>query len=276
MIEMLIDLFGIILLSIIQGISEFLPISSSAHLIIARDVFKIGTAITEDMALSFDLAVHLGTLVAVIIYFWSDLKTMIYNGLKYGVKDKDGRVLWLIAVATIPAALAGVFFEEIIETIIRGNLYIIATALAFMGIIIYAADQYAKNDKSINDLNFKKVLFIGFLQIFSLIPGFSRSGTTITAGRLLNLERGESARFSFLMLLPITGGAIVYKSFNWETVDIVMNNSLIFIVGIIVAFITGYFVIGFLLKYLKKHDFKIFMWYRLALAAIVFAYLIFI
>ena len=276
MIEMLIDLFGIILLSIIQGISEFLPISSSAHLIIARDVFKIGTAITEDMALSFDLAVHLGTLVAVIIYFWSDLKTMIYKGLKCGVKDKEGRVLWLIAVATIPAALAGVFFEEIIETIIRGNLYIIATALAFMGIIIYAADQYAKNDKSINDLNFKKVLFIGFLQIFALIPGFSRSGTTITAGRLLNLERGESAKFSFLMLLPITGGAIVYKSLNWETVDIVMNNSLIFIIGIIVAFITGYFVIGFLLKYLKKHDFKIFMWYRLALAAIVFAYLIFI
>jgi len=148
--------------------------------------------------------------------------------------------------------------------------------LLLWGIIIYAADQYAKNDKSINDLNFKKVLFIGFLQIFALIPGFSRSGTTITAGRLLNLERGESAKFSFLMLLPITGGAIVYKSLNWETVDIVMNNSLIFIIGIIVAFITGYFVIGFLLKYLKKHDFKIFMWYRLALAAIVFAYLIFI
>ncbi len=269
----MIEILEVILLGIIQGISEFLPISSSAHLIIAREVFKIGTHITHDMALTFDLAAHLGTLIAVIIYFWQDLITMIKKGLKYGLKDKDGRVLWLIAIATIPAAIAGMLGEEIIENIIRGNLYIIASALAFMGIIIYLVDYYFPTSEKMTGLTLKNAFIIGIFQIFALIPGFSRSGTTITAGRLMHLERGESARFSFLMLVPITFGAIVYKSFNWETVDIVQNNSSVFIFGILSAFVVGYLVIGFLLKYLKKNDFKIFMWYRLLVAFVVFIYL---
>ncbi len=273
MIEIISELFGVILLSIIQGISEFVPVSSSAHLIISREVFRIGTAITDEMALSFDLAVHLGTLIAVIIYFWHDLINMVITGLQYGLKDREGRLVWLIAVAIVPAAIAGVLGEDLIENVIRGNLYIIASALAFMGIVIYLVDHYAPTTDEMTHLTFKSALIIGLFQVLALIPGFSRSGSTITGGRLMNLNRAESARFAFLMLVPVTFGAIVYKSLNWETINIVANNSLIFAVGIVVAFITGYLVIGCLLKYLKTNDFKIFMWYRLLMAGIVFIYL---
>ena len=267
-------MIGIILLSIIQGITEFLPISSSAHLIIAREVFRIGTTITTDMALTFDLAVHLGTLIAVVAYFFKDLLKILISGILKGIKDNDGKIFWLIIIATIPAALAGIFGEEIIEKAIRGNLYIIASALALMGIIIYLVDQKYKTDKTINQLNFKNALLIGFFQIFALIPGFSRSGTTITAGRILNLNREESAKFSFYLSIPIIFGAILYKSINKETLSIISNDLNIFIFSILISAIVGMLAIGFLLNYLKKHDFKIFMWYRLGLALIVFIFLI--
>ena len=266
-------MIGVILLSIIQGISEFLPISSSAHLIISREIFKIGPSITGEMALSFDLAVHLGTLIAIVVYFFKDFLQIVLKGITKGINDKVGKVFLFIVIATIPAALIGVLFEDVIENIIRDNLYVIATALAVMGIIIYLVDKKFSNEKEIENLTFKGALVIGIFQAFALIPGFSRSGTTITAGRFLKLNRESSAKFSFYLSAPITLGAILYKSLNKESIEIVSNNMSIFLVGIFVSFLTGIIVIEFLLKYLRKHDFKIFMWYRLLISAIVFAYL---
>ena len=262
-------MLGIIILGIVQGIAEFLPISSSAHLIIFRDVFNVGSSITENIALSFDIALHLGTLLAIIVYFFKDFLNMLIKGLTKGIKDNEGKILYFLMIATIPAAIAGLLFEDIIENLIRGNLIVIAIALAVMGIIIYLVDKTQKTDKTISDLTITDALLIGTSQVFALIPGFSRSGTTITASRILNLNREESAKFSFYLSAPVVLGAVILTFLKGETMAVVSSNLSIFIVGILVSFIVGLITIKYLLQYLKKHDFKIFMWYRLLLAFIV-------
>ena len=137
-------MISIIFLSIIQGISEFLPISSSAHLIIFRDLFGIGRGMSNEVAMAFDIALHLGTLIAILIYFYKDFYNMIVKGLTKGVKDKEGKLLWYLVAATIPAAIAGVLFEDIIENALRSNYILIALALAIMGVIIYLCDKHSK------------------------------------------------------------------------------------------------------------------------------------
>ncbi len=265
----------IVILGIVQGIAEFLPISSSAHLIIFRDVFGIGNGINENVALCLDIALHLGTLLAIGIYFFKDFITMIAKGFTKGIKDKDGKVLWFLVIATIPAAIAGVLFEDVIENAIRTNYILIACALAFMGIIIYLADKVSKQTNSIEQMNWKQAFLIGCSQVFALIPGFSRSGTTIAAARTLKLNREDAAKFSFYLSAPVVLGAVTLHLLKSETWTIIGANTNIFIVGILVAFIAGLLCIEFLLKYLKKHDFKIFMWYRIILAIIVIAMTIF-
>ncbi|MDD2181700.1 MAG: undecaprenyl-diphosphatase UppP, partial [Bacilli bacterium] len=262
-------MLGIIILGIVQGIAEFLPISSSAHLIIFRDVFNVGKSVTENIALSFDIALHLGTLLAIIVYFLKDFLNMVIKGLTKGIKDNEGKIFYFLIIATIPAAIAGLVFEDVIENLIRGNLIVIAVALAVMGIIIYLVDKNQKTDKTISDLTITDVLLIGTSQIFALIPGFSRSGTTITASRILNLNREESAKFSFYLSAPVVLGAVILTFLKGETMTAISSNLSIFIVGILVSFIVGLITIKYLLQYLKKHDFKIFMWYRLLLAFIV-------
>lgn len=262
-------MLGIIVLSIIQGIAEFLPISSSAHLIIFRDVFHVGSAITDDLALAFDIALHFGTFFAIIVYFFKDFLNMFIKGVTKGIKDKEGRVMYYIIIATIPAAIAGILFEDVIANVIRGNLYVIAFALAAMGIILYLVDRHFKNERLVSDMTLKDALIIGVAQTFALIPGFSRSGTTITAGRMLNLKREEAAKFSFYLSAPVTLGAVILTLMDKETVGIIANNFTIFSVGMIGSFLTGLICINFLLKYLRKNDFKIFMWYRIILAIIV-------
>lgn len=262
-------MIGIIILSIIQGIAEFLPISSSAHLIIFRDVFNVGSAITPDLALSFDIALHFGTFFAILVYFFKDFLNMFIKGVTKGIKDPDGKMMYFIIIATIPAALVGILFEDIIENIIRGNLYVIAFALAIMGIIIYLVDKSFKNEKTVSEMTLTNALLIGVSQAFALIPGFSRSGTTIATGRIMKLKREEAAKFSFYLSAPVTLGAVTMQLLESNTINIIMDNILMFSVGIIGSFITGLICIGFLLKYLRKNDFKIFMWYRIALAITV-------
>lgn len=258
-----------IILGIIQGIAEFLPISSSAHLIIFRNVFGIGSGIDGNIALCLDIALHLGTLLAIGIYFFKDFITMIQTGFTKGIRDKEGKVLWFLVIATIPAAVAGVLFEDVIENAIRTNYFLIACALAFMGILIYLADKTFKQTNSIEKMNWKQALTIGCSQVFALIPGFSRSGTTIAAARCLKINREDAAKFSFYLSAPVVLGAVVLHLLKSETWAMISNNISIFIIGIGVAFIAGLLCIEFLLKYLKKHDFKLFMWYRIMLAIIV-------
>lgn len=265
----------IIILGIIQGIAEFLPISSSAHLIIFRDVFGIGNGINENVALSLDIALHLGTLLAIGIYFFKDFIVMIKKGFTKGIKDKEGKILWFLVIATIPAAIVGVLFEDIIENAIRSNYILIALALAIMGIIIYFADKVSKQTNSIEKMNWKEAFIIGCSQVFALIPGFSRSGTTIAAARALKLNREDAAKFSFYLSAPVVLGAVTLHLLKNETWQIISVNANIFIIGVLVAFIAGLLCIEFLLKYLKKHDFKIFMWYRIVLALLVIGMILF-
>ena len=143
---------SIFILAFIQGIAEFLPISSSAHLIIFRDLFGIGSSMSPKMELTFDIALHLGTLLAIGLYFFKDFINMIYKGFTKGVKDKEGKILWYLIAATIPAAIVGVLFEDPIENIIRKKYIIIALALAIMGIVIFLADKYSQNKKDIEKL----------------------------------------------------------------------------------------------------------------------------
>ena len=267
---------GVIILAIIQGIAEFLPISSSAHLIIFRDLFGLAqNTITGDMELAFDIALHFGTLLAIMLYFFKDWWKMIISGLTKGTKQKEGKLFWYIVLATIPAALAGVFFEETIENVVRKNYLLIGLALIFMGIVIYLVDKTAKQKKNLGDMKVKDALLIGCSQVFALIPGFSRSGTTIAAARSLSLNREDAAKFSFYLSAPVVCGAVVLSLFKESTILAIESNLSVFVVGILVAFIAGLLCIEFLLKYIRKHDFKVFMWYRLILGLIVIGYVLF-
>ena len=263
------DILSIIILGIVQGIAEFLPISSSAHLIIFRDIFGIGASMPTDMALSFDIALHFGTLLAIGIYFFKDFIAMISKGLTKGVKDDQGKILWYLVAATIPAALAGLLFEDVIEGIIRNNFYVIAIALAVMGILIYLADKFCKNKREVKDMKLKDALIIGCSQVLALIPGFSRSGTTIAAARTLGIERENAAKFSFFLSAPVVCGAVVLELLDKATWAVIIAEPLTFILGIVISFIIGLVCIKYLLKYLQKHNFKIFMIYRIIIAIIV-------
>lgn len=269
------NIFETIILGFIQGIAEFLPISSSAHLIIFRDLFGIGTGMSHNLELTFDIALHLGTLLAILIFFFGDFVKMIKNGLTKGVKDKDGKLFWYLIVATIPAGIVGVLFESVIEKAIRTNYILIACALIFMGIVIYLVDKKCKQNKGIKDITLKDSIIIGCSQIFALIPGFSRSGTTIAAGRVLNIKREDAAKFSFFLSAPVVAGAVLVKLVKKSTWVMIGANSLTFFLGVLIAFLTGIVCIKFLLKYLKKHDFKVFMIYRVILAIVVILVVLF-
>lgn len=263
---------GVIILAIIQGIAEFLPISSSAHLIIFRDLFGIGaTSVTGNLALAFDIALHFGTLLAICLYFFKDFWNMVIKGLTKP-KEKEGKLLWYLVAATIPAAIVGVLFEEKIEEVVRTNFLLIGFALIIMGIIIFLADKYNKSEKGIENMNVKDAILIGCSQVFALIPGFSRSGTTIAAARCLKIEKEDAARFSFFLSAPVVAGAVLLSLLKGETIALITANLSVFIVGVLVSFIAGLICIEFLLKYLKKHDFKIFMVYRILLGVLVILY----
>lgn len=266
-------MISVIILAIIQGIAEFLPISSSAHLIIFREVFGIGKdVISGDLSLTFDIALHLGTALAIIVFFFKDFLNMAIKGFTRGVKDKDGKIMWYLIAATVPAALAGVLFEDVIDNVIREKYYLIAIALIVMGVIIYLVDKKCPRDKEIKDMTLKDALIIGCSQVFALIPGFSRSGTTIAAGRALHLEREDAAKFSFYLSLPVVMGAVVLQLIKVDF-SIISSNISVLLVGIVISFIIGIFCIKFLLKYLRSNDFKVFMWYRLVLGIGVLIYL---
>ena len=262
-------IFETIILGIVQGIAEFLPISSSAHLIIFRDVFGIGSFITGDMEMSFDIALHFGTFMAILVFFFKDFWNMFIKGITKGVKDKDGKMLWMIVVATIPAAVFGVLFEDKIDELVRTNYALIAICLAVMGIIIRYCDKLNSEKRSFKNMGFKDAILIGCAQVCALIPGFSRSGTTISMARVLKLNRSDAAKFSFYLSAPVVLGAVVLKIVKGEMISAVTNDPVTFIIGVVISFISGLLCIKFLLNYIKKHDYKIFMWYRLIIALIV-------
>lgn len=267
-------MISIFLLSFIQGITEFLPISSSAHLIIFRDLFLIGrNIINSDIELIFDIALHFGTLLAILFCFYKDLINIVISGFTKGLNDNEGKIMWFIIIATIPVVLIGLLFEDLIENIFRSKYLLIALSLIIVGIIIYKIDIKKEQTKSLDKMNIKDALLIGIGQIFALIPGFSRSGTTISTSRLLKINREDSTKFSFYLSVPVILGITIYKTIK-EGFLIINNNLNVFLIGVFVSFIVGVLCIKMLLRYVKNNDFKLFMWYRIIFGLLIILFLI--
>ncbi|EGO64628.1 undecaprenyl-diphosphate phosphatase [Acetonema longum] len=260
--------FIAVVLGIVQGLGEFLPISSSGHLILVRWLFNWETVIGQtggNIDVDLDVALHLGTLAAVLIYFFRDWLELIQDGLTKGLETKQGKMFWYLVAATIPGALAGLALESKIEQIFRSQPLIIAGGLAIMGVILYYADKKMEERTTLNGITFMQALFIGTAQALALIPGVSRSGITMTTARLLGFTRKAAAKFSFLLATPIIAGAALR-----HTPNIIHNiGNPLFFVGILTSALVGFLSIGFLLKYLQRHNFAIFAIYRLILAAVI-------
>lgn len=260
------DVFQSIILGIAQGLGEFLPISSTAHLILLPKFFG-----WKDPGLSFDVALHLGTLIAVVAYFWKDWISIFKLAFKkelriknYELSGYSKNVLWLLIVATIPGVLAGYFLEEKAATVFRSPL-LIAFTLAFAGLVLYLADKFLKHKKRINEINLTDALFIGILQAVAIVPGVSRAGATIIGGLWRGLSREAAARFSFLLSTPIILGATVNQFSNFSQGGI--NTEVI--LGILFSAMSGYLAIKYLLKLILRVGYGVFFWYRLSLAAVI-------
>ena len=269
------NLIQVFIVAVVQGIAEFLPISSSAHLIIFRDIFGIGSFLTGKYEMSFDIALHFGTLLAILVFFFKDFVRMIRDGFTKGVKTTDGKLLWYIVAATIPAAVVGLLFEDKIDELVRSNYVLICAALSIMGILIYLADKYNEQKKSFEDMKLSDAIIIGCSQVCALIPGFSRSGTTIAASRFLKMKRSDAAKFSFYMSAPVVAGAVLIKILKGDMIESITYNPTAFVLGVVVSFISGLLCIKFLLKYIKNHDYDIFMWYRLGISLLALIVLLF-
>ena len=252
-------MFESIILGIVQGLGEFLPISSSAHLIFVPWLFG-----WQDPGITFDVALHLGTLIAVITYFYRDWVILIRSGIKEGVNSFNGKLFWYLVIATVPGALIGKLFEEQAETVFR-NMLLIGIVLVAMGILLYLADRYAKKSADLSGMNFPKSFLIGISQALAIVPGISRSGITMTTGLALGFNRETAAKFSFLLSTPIILGAGILKIKDITAQSV----NLEFIAGVIMSAIVGFLSIKFLLKYLQKHGFGIFVIYRIVIGIIL-------
>lgn len=257
-----------LILGVVQGLTELLPVSSSAHLNLFPWVFG-----WSDISESFDVALHIGTLLAIIIFFYKDWVQLIKGGYNQVVKKKkstEGKIFWYIVIATIPTGIACLVLDKLsgklIEILsgvfktsqINTQMFIIAIALIVMGIILYVVDKNSKSKIKYKDITFKQSLLISLSQaIAAAFPGVSRSGITMTVGRKMGVERESVAKFSFLLSTPIVAAAALYelKHFVFD---------LPFVIGVLASFIVGMFVIKFLLNYLKKGSFKVFAIYRVA------------
>ena len=260
----MIQILKAIVLGIVQGIGEFLPISSSAHLILVP--YLLGW---EEHSMSFDIALHVGTLLAVLVVFfrdWWDLFIGAVNKITKGKESFNNRMFWYLVVATIPGALFGFLLSDTIEEKLRPMIWPIAVLLAVMGVLIFLGDRWAdkhyKIETDFKHISFKQALIIGCSQALAIFPGFSRSGTTILSARLMGLSKTAATKFTFLLSVPIIAGAAVLKIPK-------LTFSIDIIVGVVVSFIVGLLSIKFLLSYIKKHDFSVFAVYRVIFAIIV-------
>ena len=249
-----------IILGLFQGLGEFLPISSSAHLVLIPWLFH-----WEDPGLTLDIALHIGTLIAVIIYFWKDWLRLVTQGFN-APGTTDGRLFWYLIIATVPGTIVGYALEQKAETIFRTPL-LIAVALIVMGAILFWAERKSSKKDDLNNITLRTSLLIGLSQALAIIPGVSRSGITITTGLLSGLRREAAARFSFLLSTPIIlGAAIIKVPYLVSHPDVIDAN---FLIGMVAAFVAGIASIGFLLRYVQTKTFLPFVWYRFAFGVLV-------
>jgi len=251
--------FQAIILGAVQGLAEFLPISSSAHLVLVPWLFK-----WQDPGLAFDVALHMGTLLALLIYYreyWIAMAWSITRG-----QSAERRLLQLLITASIPGAIIGLAFEKQAETIFRSPL-LIAIAMAVLAILLWSFDRLSPQKRTMDEMTYWDALVIGFSQALAIIPGVSRSGATITMARAVGVERGDSANFSFLMATPIIAGAglvearkLVHEGLDWSVG-----------LGFISAAVFGLIAIALLIRYVRTRNYVAFAVYRLLIAALVIA-----
>lgn len=267
------EILQALILGIVQGLTELLPISSSAHLNLFPWVFG-----WEEISASFDVALHIGTLFAIVIFFFKDWVELIKGGYKQAVKKEkstEGKIFWYIVISTIPTGILCLILDKISEKVIEKlaigfsieekivEMFLIAFALIVMGIILYVVDKKAKSKVKYKDITFKQALWISMSQaIAAAFPGVSRSGITMTVGRGMGLKRESVAKYSFLLSTPIVLAAALF-----DLKDFVFN--IPFFIGIFASFIVGVIVIKFLLEYLKKGSFKGFAIYRVILGLFI-------
>lgn len=267
------EIYQALILGIVQGLTELLPISSSAHLNLFPWLFKWG-----EIGESFDVALHIGTLLAIGVFFFKDWINLIKGGYKQVVKKEkttEGKIFWYIVIATIPAGILSLVLDKISEKIIEITagtfemqkntieMILIAIALIVMGIVLYIVDKRAKSNVKYENITLKQSVLIAMSQaIAAAFPGVSRSGITMTVGRGMGIERESVAKYSFLLSTPIVAAAALYEMRHFVF-------DLPFFIGIIASFIVGLFVIKFLLNYLKKGSFKVFAIYRVVLGLII-------
>jgi len=276
-----------VVLAIVQAFGEFLPISSSAHLILTR--WLLGwSELDPAMDLTFDVALHAGTLLAVLIYFfptWINLIVAGFGGRPsmsaadagFGNVDdvesgRDRLLFWWILLGTVPGAIAGKFLDKYAELKFRENYLLIGCMLAVVGFLMWLADKFGSKQRPITGINALDSILIGIAQAFALIPGVSRSGSTITAGLARGLDREAAARFSFLLLAPITAGAVLLKAHAvMKAGGLPPGMASPFIIGISVSAILGLAVIAFFLRFLRTHSLNLFVIYRIVLGMVVIA-----
>lgn len=262
-----------LILGIIQGLTELLPVSSSAHLNVIPWIFNWtqNAQFVEEFGGSFDVALHFGTLIAIGLFFIKDWLKMIKAGFKQVFKKEDsveGKMFWYLVIATIPAGILALVLDEVSEMIINGNFKVemgmIAIALIVMGIILAIVDKKAENKTKYEEITFKQSMLIGLSQaLAAAFPGVSRSGITMTIARSLKIDRESAAKFSFLLSTPIVAAAVLVDITEFALMSIP------FWIGVLSSFIVGLIVVKFLMDYLKKGSFKIFAIYRVIVGVII-------
>jgi undecaprenyl-diphosphatase len=265
-----------IFLGIIQGLTEFLPISSTGHLTVAGKILNLIDPEKPEQWTAFIAVIQLGTLLAILIYFWKDLwnisiefiKENLFTRKGFSRQSHNSKMGWYIIIGTIPVVIVGLGFKDVIEGALTKNLYVISSSLIVLGIFLALAERIGKFTKELKDITWKSALIIGLGQCLALIPGSSRSGTTITAGLFLGFKRETAARFSFLLSVPaILGSGLLefYGSLSYIDFDGLITLA----VATLFSAISGYLTIAFLLNFLKKHSTYIFVFYRIFLGVTI-------
>ena len=260
------SIFDSIILGTVQGLTEFLPISSSGHLIIARDLLGI----TQTGGLAFDAVLQLATACAVLLYFRKDIWDLIQNIFAKKRDSQKTKLTYCLIVGTIPAIAIGLLLEDYMETVFR-NISLVALTLIIGSVIMYLGDIALRKKEEAKDITIYKSLLIGFFQALALVPGMSRSGMSIAGGYFLGLSKEMAVRFSFLLSIPIIVGSGLIKVHDIIKDPALINGQFsILLVGALSAFIFGWIAIDFLLKFLKTNSFKVFIVYRILLAVLLF------
>ena len=260
-----------LILGVVQGLTEFLPISSSGHLIIVPWLFGWTDPFLDSLA--FSVVLHGGTLVALLVYFRADWLRLIPAGLaalrdRSLANDPDRRLAWLIAASTVPGAIAGVLLNDVIEKNVR-QVGLVAILLVIAGAILWLADRWGPRTHRLEQLTFRGALGIGLAQALALAPGVSRSGISMSAALFSGLDRGDAARYSFLMATPITALAVAYEGLKLVRGDVAGIEMAPLVVGVVASFAAGILAIAGLLRYVRTRSFTVFVGYRVALAVVV-------